>query len=94
MHPASCDMCKVGEDRFEFTGPNYRRLSVREAARVQGFPDSFIFKYRNVADGYKVIGNAVPPPLARAIAESIKGALAFRGIPEGYRGVESKAKSH
>lgn len=73
--PGSCDMCKVGEGRFEFTGPNYRRLSVREAARVQGFPDSFIFRYRNVADGYKVIGNAVPPPLARAIAESIKSAI-------------------
>ena len=42
---------------------------------MQGFPDSFIFRYRNVADGYKVIGNAVPPPLARAIAESIKSAI-------------------
>ena len=71
LHPNSCAMCKVGEDKFEFTGPNYRRLSVRESARVQGFPDSFIFKYRNVADGYKIIGNAVPPPLAKAIAESI-----------------------
>ena len=85
LHPASCDMCKVGEDRFEFTGPNYRRLSVREAARVQGFPDSFIFKYRNVADGYKVIGNAVPPPLARAIAESIKNDLEISGVARAAR---------
>ncbi len=75
LHPDSCDMCKVGTDKFEFTGEGYRRLSVREAARIQGFPDSFIFKYRNVADGYKVIGNAVPPPLAKAIAESIKKAI-------------------
>lgn len=38
LYPGSCDMCKVGEDRFEFAGPNYRRLSVREAARVRGVP--------------------------------------------------------
>lgn len=75
LHPDSCDMCKVGVDKFEFTGPNYRRLSVREAARVQGFPDSFMFKYRNVADGYKVIGNAVPPPMAEAVAEAIMEAI-------------------
>ena len=75
LHPDSCDMCKVGVDKFVFSGQQYRRLSVREAARVQGFPDSFIFRYRNVADGYKVIGNAVPPPLARAIAESIRDSL-------------------
>ena len=71
-------MCKVGTDKFEFTGDGYRRLSVREAARIQGFHDSFVFKYRNVADGYKVIGNAVPPPLAKAIAESINDAIANR----------------
>ena len=82
LHPDSCDMCKVGEDRFEFTGPNYRRLSVMEAARVQGFPDSFIFKYRNIADGYKVIGNAVPSPLARAIAENIIDALGDADMKE------------
>ena len=75
LHPDSCDMCKVGEDKFVFTGLKYRRMSVREAARVQGFPDSFIFKYKNVAGGYKVVGNAVPVPLARAIAESIYEAL-------------------
>ena len=78
LHPDSCDMCKVDTDKFEFTGEGYRRLSVREAARIQGFPDSFIFKYRNVSGGYKVIGNAVPPPLAKAIAESINDAIANR----------------
>ena len=53
-----------------------------EAARVQGFPDSFIFKYRNIADGYKVIGNAVPSPLARAIAENIIDALGDADMKE------------
>lgn len=50
----------------------YRRLSVRECARIQTFPDSFIFKYRNITAGYKMVGNAVPPEMARIIAESIK----------------------
>jgi len=50
----------------------YRRLSVRECARIQTFPDSFIFKYRDVADGYKMIGNAVPVEFAYQIALKIK----------------------
>lgn len=50
----------------------YRRLSVRECARIQSFPDWFTFYYNNVIDGYKMVGNAVPPRLAKAIANSIK----------------------
>ena len=90
LHPDSCDMCKVGEDKFVFSGSKYRRFSVREAAKVQGFPDSFIFKYRNVAGGYKIVGNAVPPPLAKAIAESIYSALT-RGMPIESVGVRKYA---
>ena len=50
----------------------YRRLSVRECARIQTFPDSFIFKYENIADGYKMIGNAVPVEFAKQVASKIK----------------------
>ena len=53
----------------------YRRLSVRECARIQTFPDDFIFIYNDVADGYKMIGNAVPVNLAFAIANQIKNTL-------------------
>lgn len=49
----------------------YRRLSVRECARVQTFPDNFIFHYDNISAGYKMIGNAVPVNLAQFLAESI-----------------------
>ena len=49
----------------------YRRLSVRECARIQTFPDDFIFKYEDIANGYKMIGNAVPVNLAYAIAKQI-----------------------
>jgi DNA (cytosine-5)-methyltransferase 1 len=50
----------------------YRRLSVRECARIQTFPDNFRFLYSDVQDGYKMVGNAVPPRLARLLAEQIK----------------------
>ncbi|MFD2566735.1 DNA cytosine methyltransferase [Pseudotenacibaculum haliotis] len=50
----------------------YRRLSVRECARIQTFPNDFIFYYNNVSAGYKMIGNAVPVNLAKHIAISIK----------------------
>jgi DNA (cytosine-5)-methyltransferase 1 len=49
----------------------YRRLSVRECARIQTFPDDFIFHYTSVVAGYKMIGNAVPVNLAKFLAESI-----------------------
>lgn len=50
----------------------YRRLSVRECARIQTFPDDFIFHYTSVPVGYKMIGNAVPVNLANFLAKSIK----------------------
>ena len=49
----------------------YRRLSVRECARIQTFPNDFIFHYKKVAAGYKMIGNAVPVNLAKFLANSI-----------------------
>jgi DNA (cytosine-5)-methyltransferase 1 len=53
----------------------YRRLSVRECARIQTFPNSFIFHYNHIAAGYKMIGNAVPVNLAKHIAISIKSQI-------------------
>jgi len=53
----------------------HRRLSVRECARIQGFPDDFIFKYTDVNHGYKMIGNAVNVDFAEILAKSIMEAL-------------------
>ena len=55
-----------------FTHPYLdRAITVREAARIQSFPDSFVFTGTKSAQ-MKQVGNAVPPLLAKAIAETIK----------------------
>jgi DNA (cytosine-5)-methyltransferase 1 len=78
LHPQAPKMIQVGKDKRDFVPGSeqlYRRLSVREAARIQTFPDDFIFDYANVNDGYKMIGNAVPVEFARRLALQIKSDL-------------------
>ena len=52
-----------------------RRLSVREAARLQTFPDTFKFGKISKNQGYRMIGNAVPPVMAWQIAREINKVL-------------------
>lgn len=78
LHPQAPKMEKVDKNICRFVQGQehlYRRMTVREVARIQGFPDSFKFIYDNVNDGYKMIGNAVPVNLAYEIALAIKQAL-------------------
>lgn len=56
---------------IEFHWNGTRRLSAREAARIQSFPDNFIF-YPSTSSAYKQIGNAVPPVFAWHLAQSIQ----------------------
>jgi DNA (cytosine-5)-methyltransferase 1 len=51
-----------------------RSVTLREGARLQGFPDSFVF-LGNREQGARLIGNAVPPPLAARMAKSIREML-------------------
>ena len=65
--------CVSAPGRFIHPTKN-RAISVREAARLQSFPDNYRF-FGSMRDRYKQIGNAVPPLLAYAIAEAIKKVL-------------------
>ena len=72
-HPNAPKMEFVRKDEFQFVkNKKYRRLTVRECARIQTFPDDFIFIYDSVNDGYKMVGNAVPIMLSKQLALQIK----------------------
>jgi len=75
IHPQAPKMIFVEKNRRIFA-PGYehlyRRLTVRECARIQTFPDSHIFYYKKVSAGYKMVGNAVPVNLAYFLAKRIK----------------------
>jgi len=74
IHPQAPKMRLIEKDVRVFVPGKehlYRRLSVRECARIQTFPNDFIFHYKKVAAGYKMIGNAVPVFLAKFLAQSI-----------------------
>jgi len=87
IHPSAPKMHKIGKDLHAFAPGEegaYRRLTVRECARIQTFPDDFRFIYSYVADGYKMIGNAVPPEFARVIAGAIYQDLAAPKKPARF----------
>lgn len=78
LHPQAPKMVKI-EANVQIFAPGkedlYRRMTVREVARVQTFPDDFKFIYEDVNIGYKMIGNAVPVNLAYHVAMQIKRTL-------------------
>lgn len=81
IHPAGEPMVKVDKDKYIFSDgeENNRRLSVKEIARIQTFPDWYEFSRGTSSRNdnakldlvYKQIGNAVPVRLALAVAEPI-----------------------
>ena len=78
LHPQAPKMKFIEQNKRIFVPGKenlYRRLSVRECARIQTFTDDFIFYYKHIAAGYKMIGNAVPVNLAKHIAISIKSQI-------------------
>lgn len=83
LHPQAPKMEKVEKNLQRFVPGQehlYRRMTVREVARVQSFPDDYKFIYEDVNMGYKMIGNAVPVNLAYHVAMSIRRALDRHGV--------------
>ncbi len=74
-HPQAPKMEILEKDKRIFVKGSehlYRRLTIRECARIQTFPDIHILKYKSLVDGYKMIGNAVPVEFAYCLAKQIK----------------------
>ncbi|MCL2522944.1 MAG: DNA cytosine methyltransferase [Erysipelotrichales bacterium] len=80
QHPAGMPMKCIEKNKWEFQGKKNRRLSVREIARIQTFPDWYEFsdgENEKISENgrldkmYKQIGNAVPVLLAKAITQPI-----------------------
>jgi DNA (cytosine-5)-methyltransferase 1 len=75
--PARTLMAHLGKDSYShihYDSSQARTISVREAARLQSFPDGFEFAGAMNA-AFRQIGNAVPPLMARRLAECIRGML-------------------
>lgn len=90
LHPQAPKMVKVEKDVMKFAHGStklYRRLSIRECARIQTFPDDFLFFYENLNTGYKMIGNAVPVNLAEALAKKI-----YSDISKYLESIKKKSK--
>lgn len=80
--PCRTLLAHLGKDSYShihYDSEQSRTISVREAARLQSFPDGFIF-CGTMNPAFQQIGNAVPPLLARAIAESL-----FQQLVPGQR---------
>jgi DNA (cytosine-5)-methyltransferase 1 len=52
----------------------HRQITVREAARIQTFPDWYVFD-RTFVNGYRVVGDAVPPALAAVLGQAVRSEL-------------------
>ena len=72
--PGSPDMIKLDKDKWIFGDGYTRRLSYKEAALIQTFPDNIKFA-GDLTSKYKQIGNAVPVKLAEHVANSVRPIL-------------------
>lgn len=73
LHPLSPRLIRITTDAWRFSSEKpARRFSYREAARLQGFPQKLMFPdTAGLRMRYRIIGNAVPPPLFRAVARAL-----------------------
>ncbi|WP_164705281.1 DNA cytosine methyltransferase, partial [Pseudomonas viridiflava] len=81
--PSKTIVSHMAKDTYAFVHPTRpRTLSVREAARVQSFPDDYKFGSVGLVDGFRVVGNAVPPLLSYQFAQRIAQLLSQEHVIE------------
>ena len=74
--PSKTVVSHMAKDTYAFVHPyETRTLSVREAARIQAFPDDYKFGSVGLVDGFRVVGNAVPPLLSLQFADRVARVL-------------------
>ena len=79
-NPSWTILAHIGMDGYMYIHPEeLRTLSVREAARIQSFPDDFVF-IGGQGQTYIQVGNAVPPLMSYSIANNVKNTLSSRYI--------------
>jgi site-specific DNA-cytosine methylase len=82
--PCKTIVSHMAKDTYAYVHPSLpRTLSVREAARVQTFPDWFSFGSLSLVDAFKAVGNAVPPLLAAQMASRVAQVLWYSVEREG-----------
>ncbi len=74
--PAPTVDTRFGQPTHFLHPTEHRGFSAREAARIQGFPDDFIFQGSH-AEQFRMIGNAVPPPMAQHLATFLRKSLSL-----------------
>ena len=76
--PSKTVVSHMSKDTYAFVHPfEPRTLSVREAARIQAFPDDYKFGSVGLVDGFRVVGNAVPPLLSLQFADRVARILSL-----------------
>jgi DNA (cytosine-5)-methyltransferase 1 len=73
-------LAKDSYSHIHYDGAQARMISIREAARLQSFPDAFLFA-GNMGDCFRQIGNAVPPLLSWAVAAELLKTLGLPSCP-------------
>lgn len=90
--PSKTMVSHMGKDTYAYVHPFLpRTISVREAARIQSFPDDYKLGSLGLVDGFHVVGNAVPPLLSLIFAERI---LQIIKVAEDQNSATSELKAH
>jgi DNA (cytosine-5)-methyltransferase 1 len=80
LHPSSPPLRRIHTDKWVFAKKSpARRFSYRECAALQGFNRTFAWRIGTIRERFQMIGNAVPPPLFKAVVANLQGLWSENG---------------